>query len=200
MIEPAVQGIGTSFPLLYAALSLIGGWVGGFVGTYFNKKGENLATKQDIAEITQTTKDIEAKISSEYWVRQRNFDMKREAAFELLRQAASFQQSVVGLLSFWRTMYKTPGAMAVPNPEAAVGLNQHKNATGTFWQAKFVAGLLLPEKVISQAEKVERAGREVVDLIQMPDASEDECSKRILAMRQAQIELSRMVREDLLKP
>jgi hypothetical protein len=100
MIEPAVQGTGTSFPLLYAALSLVGGWVGGFVGTYFNKKGENLATKQDIAEITQTTKDIEAKISSEYWVRQRNFDMKREAAFELLRQAASFQESVVGLLSF----------------------------------------------------------------------------------------------------
>jgi hypothetical protein len=164
MIEPAVQGTRTSFPLVYAMVSLLGGGLGGFVGTYFSKKGENLATKQDIAEITQTTKDIEAKISSEYWVRQRNFDMKREAAFELLRQAANFQESVVNLLSFWRTMDKTPGAMAVPIPEAPVALNQHRKATGSFWQAKAVAGLLLPEDVIAQVERVEGAGREVVDL------------------------------------
>lgn len=76
--------------LLYAALSLLGGWFGGFFGAYFSKKGENLATKEDIAQITRVTKDIEAKISNDVWTRQRNWDMRREAAFGLVKELGSF--------------------------------------------------------------------------------------------------------------
>ncbi len=36
------------------SLSLIGGWIGSATGTFFNKKLENLATKQDIAEFRIT--------------------------------------------------------------------------------------------------------------------------------------------------
>jgi hypothetical protein len=185
--------------LLYAGLSLIGGWFGGYFGAYFNKKGENLATKEDIAEITERTKSIEAKISNEMWVGQRNWDLKRDAALEVMREAASFQESVIGLIAFWRAMHKTPGMMAIPNPEAAANLDRYKRCTGSFWRAKFVASLLLDDTVTAQIEVVEVAGRRVVDLTQLPNAAEEECEKRALAMRDAQLELVRLVRVDLLE-
>src|SRR5271170_5987235 len=114
---------------IYALLSLLGGWIGSATGTFFNKKLENLATKQDIAEITRITRDIEARISNEVWVSQRNWQARRDVAYELAREAASFQESVIGLLAFWQAMQKTPGMMAIPNPEGATVLERHKKAT-----------------------------------------------------------------------
>jgi hypothetical protein len=67
-------------PYVFALLSLIGEWCGGYFGSYAKKKGENLATKEDIAEVTRLTKDIESRISNEVWVDQRNWQAKRDAA------------------------------------------------------------------------------------------------------------------------
>lgn len=62
---------------LAGGLSLVGGWCGAHIGAYLKKKGENLATHEDIDKlvdqvraVTQTTKEIEAKISDEMWDRQ----------------------------------------------------------------------------------------------------------------------------------
>jgi hypothetical protein len=52
-----------------------------FVG-YFREKGRNLATKEDIEEITKRTKQIEANISGDLWVRQR----KRELQLEIINK------------------------------------------------------------------------------------------------------------------
>lgn len=61
-------------------LSLVGGWLGAYLGSYLKKKGENLATHEDIDKlvdqvraVTQTTKEIEAKISNEVWDRQKRW-------------------------------------------------------------------------------------------------------------------------------
>ena len=69
-------------------ISFVGGWLGSLVGAYLKKKGENLATHEDIgklveqvAAVTKTTKEIEAKISDEVWGRQRLWEMKRDAYF-----------------------------------------------------------------------------------------------------------------------
>jgi hypothetical protein len=49
---------------------------GAYFGSYFRKKGENLATHEDISKlvdqvsaVTKATKEIEAKISSDVWDR-----------------------------------------------------------------------------------------------------------------------------------
>ena len=59
------------------------------------KKGENLATHEDIEKlkeqvrvVTTTTKEIEAKISTEVWDRQRRWEMKREVLFEASKSLA----------------------------------------------------------------------------------------------------------------
>jgi len=64
--------------LLAGGLSLVGGWAGAYLGSYLKKKSENLATHEDIGmlvdqvrAVTQTTKEIEAKISSDVWNQQR---------------------------------------------------------------------------------------------------------------------------------
>src|SRR6185312_10887002 len=60
---------------------------------YGQKKGENLARKEDIdkliadvADVTQTTREIEARISGELWDKQKQWEMKRDVLFELIKR------------------------------------------------------------------------------------------------------------------
>ena len=54
-----------------------------YLGSYLKKKGENLATHEDIDKllaqvtaVTQATKEIEAKISVDVWERQKKWEIK----------------------------------------------------------------------------------------------------------------------------
>ena len=74
----------------------IAAWIGGFFGAYAKKKGENLATHRDIQTLTkdlETTttavKKVEANISTDMWARQRKWDVKKEAIFELVKELAT---------------------------------------------------------------------------------------------------------------
>ena len=91
--------------LIVAVLSLIGGWFGGFFGAYMKKKGENLATHEDINKVvdqvkavTQATKTIENKLSGELWDKQKQWEMKKEVLFEMTRRVADVDNT---LSSVW---------------------------------------------------------------------------------------------------
>jgi hypothetical protein len=71
--------------------------IGSFLPSYFRKKAENLATKEDIAELTKTAKEIEAKIDEKMWDRQRQWEMKREALLEGGRAIADFLATIMRL-------------------------------------------------------------------------------------------------------
>jgi hypothetical protein len=69
---------------------------GAFIGSYLKKKGENLATHEDINKlvdqvksVTQATKEIEAKISGELWDRQRHWEAKRDALLGAVKSLSS---------------------------------------------------------------------------------------------------------------
>ncbi len=77
--------MGTINALLVWAVALaIAGW-GAYFGAYYRKKGENLATKEDIGELTRRTKEIEAKINDQMWNKQRQWELKREAIFPAIQ-------------------------------------------------------------------------------------------------------------------
>ena len=67
--------------------------VGLYLSAYPKKKAESLATKEEFedllkqtAELTRTTKEIEAKISDEVWNRQRRWELKRDVLFDVTKK------------------------------------------------------------------------------------------------------------------
>src|ERR1017187_3205456 len=86
---------------------------GAYLGSYLKKKGENWATQEDIdklvkqvAIVTQTTKEIEAKITNEVWERQRKWDLKREALFEAMKELATVLYTIGRLEAAYRIRNK----------------------------------------------------------------------------------------------
>jgi flagellar motility protein MotE (MotC chaperone) len=68
---------------------------------YLKRKGENLATKEDLnelvhqmSEITKATKNIEAEISQDAWSRQKHWELKREVLFETTRRIAATEDAL----------------------------------------------------------------------------------------------------------
>ncbi len=84
--------------------TLVTAFVGSYLAAYLKKKGENLATHEDIdklvvqvAAVTQKTKEIEAKISNDMWERQRKWEVKREALFEATKELANVEYALASL-------------------------------------------------------------------------------------------------------
>ncbi len=86
----------------WALTTLVGGFVGFFLAGYLKRKGENLATHEDIdklvqqvATVTTTTKEIEEKISNEFWGHRKKWEIRKEALFEVVKEIGTLQ-NVIG--------------------------------------------------------------------------------------------------------
>jgi hypothetical protein len=93
-----------------AITTLLGSGAGSFLGAYLKKKGENLATHEDIdrlvvqvSAVTTATKEIESKITSEVWDQQRRWELKREALFEATKRIAPVKDKLTALYSVYMT-------------------------------------------------------------------------------------------------
>jgi hypothetical protein len=76
-------------PLIIGTLTTLLGILVGYLTGYAKKKGENRAIHEDlgkltdqVAAVTKTAKEIEAKISSDLWDRQKRWELKREVLRE----------------------------------------------------------------------------------------------------------------------
>ena len=93
-----------SAALVLFLLPFIAAAAGAYLGAYLRKKGENLATHEDIEKlddqvrvVTTTAKEIEAKISDELWNRQKRWELKREVLFEVAKSLAEIDGAIIGL-------------------------------------------------------------------------------------------------------
>lgn len=75
-----------------------------FFNSYSAKKGENLATKEDIAQLTKIAEGIKAKISDEYWDRQKQWELRRDVVIDMIRAHADLD----GYMSELATMCSIP--------------------------------------------------------------------------------------------
>jgi len=82
-----------------AVISLVFAGIGLYIKTYVTKKAENLATREDVAAITQTTKSIEAKISDEFWNKQRQWELKRDVLFQAAVRLAEIDSTLLDQFS-----------------------------------------------------------------------------------------------------
>jgi hypothetical protein len=88
----------------WGLVTLVSAFTGSYLASYLKKKGENLATHEDIGKlveqvsaVTKATKDIEAKISSDVWDRQKRWELKREVLFEATRRLADVEDGLLTL-------------------------------------------------------------------------------------------------------
>ncbi len=134
-------------------LSLVGAGFGAYLGSYLKKKGENLATREDVGElvkqvaaVTQTTKEIEAKISSEVWDRQRHWEMKRDALFDAARRLEAMHDALTKLYAAQSVLKKSE-----PTPylleEVAKAVNVMRQAFGAFDATEAVTALVCGPEV-----------------------------------------------------
>jgi hypothetical protein len=85
-------------PITWMVGTLVSAFVGSYLAGYFKRKGENLATHEDIdklldevSAVTQATKQIESKISIDMWGKQKQWEIKKDALFEVLKELGSLQ-------------------------------------------------------------------------------------------------------------
>jgi hypothetical protein len=90
-------------------LNIIMALIWSFLGTVVKKRAEGFATKADFAEmqkqtaeLTKTTKEIEAKISSAMWDRQKRWEMKRETAFSMMKRVSGADDALTSMHSTYR--------------------------------------------------------------------------------------------------
>jgi hypothetical protein len=86
-----------------------------FIGSYAARKGENLATKEDIAQLTKIAEGIRAEISDKVWDRQKQWEMRRDVVFEVVRALGEMNNSLLELAHAYSLT--DPERLAVPGRE-----------------------------------------------------------------------------------
>jgi hypothetical protein len=88
--------------------TLVTAFVGSYLAAYLKKKGENLATHEDIdklvtqvAAVTITTKQIEERVSDEFWQKQKRWEAKRDAIFEVMRRLGECEAATSELAAIY---------------------------------------------------------------------------------------------------
>ena len=143
--------------LLVGVLSLVGGWGGAYLGSYVRKKGENLATHEDIGKlvdqvraVTQTTKEIEAKISSDVWNGQKRWEMKREVLFDVAKSIVELGDGLVSLDSLLRMDDPDGDQWVEAKRKAIVGWN---DALKRFEEVRILVAVVCSTETILELDK-----------------------------------------------
>jgi hypothetical protein len=124
-------------PYISAALSFVAGaWVGPYLGGYSRKKGENLATHEDIeklreqvAAVTTTTEQIKTEISDAAWNRQKRWELKREVLFEASKRLSEITDTL-GMLH----------ALFVEEQQSGHAVDERRKAFDRFQRAQTAFG------------------------------------------------------------
>jgi hypothetical protein len=80
-------------------------FIGSFLAGYLKKKGENLATHDDVKQlvaqvsaVTQATKEIETKISGEEWKKQKLWEERKAAYVRAVAEASALRAATMTMV------------------------------------------------------------------------------------------------------
>lgn len=133
-------------PLIaWGITTLVGAFVGSYLGGYLRKKGENLATHEDVnklvnqmAAVTQATKAIEAKISSDVWDRQKQWELKRDVVFEVARKMGRATEAMMRLTAVYTTEKQAREKGFPERPEKQVEVGAEWNSVAGDFEGAIV--------------------------------------------------------------
>lgn len=140
-------------------LSFIAAGVGAYVGSYLKKRGENLATKDDFddlkeqtRQLTQATKEIEARISDQLWNRQRRWELKRDTLLEATKRLTEVNDAIYG----WVAVMSYPQSRSKRDldDELSAPVNRWIKAYDEYGTSVALAGIVCDEDTIAPLEKL----------------------------------------------
>jgi hypothetical protein len=177
-----------------------------FFRGYGTKKGENLATHEDIEKIvtqvqavTQATKEIEARVSDTSWNRHRLLDLKTEKAFEMMKNFGSMDQLLSDMLGFgfaWRTA--NGGTNQGMKWNAAVEqqfMPRQAAIAETQWQLDAMMTLFFTQELVSHSRVSFRNGNAVYGMLGRGNCSESDSNEGLRMYRETRAKLETMLRE-----
>jgi hypothetical protein len=104
--------------LVFALLDVCILGLGIYLTAYLRKKAQSLATREEFkdlqkqtAELTRTTKEIEAAISGELWNKQRQWELRRDVFFRIMKRISAAFDALKDLDNLLQTELKTPSVM-----------------------------------------------------------------------------------------
>ena len=139
-----------------------------YLGAYLKKKGENLATHEDIKKlvdqvqvVTTTAKEIESRIDEGVWGRQRQWELKRETLLEGGRAIADFLAAIMRLNAVHVTK---AGVSKDEEDRYLLALGKQENdaldainkASYTFQRAQLIISIVGGKEVQLAFAKIER--------------------------------------------
>jgi hypothetical protein len=75
-------------------LTVIAGGIGAYLGTYIRQKGQNLATKEDIAEITRIQESIKAELANRSHFSRVRYERETEIYRDLWQKCFAYYEAV----------------------------------------------------------------------------------------------------------
>ena len=137
--------------LMMFVLPLIGASAGSFLGAYLRKKAENVATKEDIQEVTRLAKTIEGKISIDVWSHQQRWDAQKAALLETLKELASAETMLFRMVHvFQKNMRDESWLDEIKNAD-----QKHNESMDAFWRSKLAVQIVCGRTIGDQVEKID---------------------------------------------
>jgi hypothetical protein len=131
--------------IAWGLTTLVGSFIGSYLASYLKKKGENRAIREDLADllkqvraVTTTTKEIEAKISTEVWDRQKRWEMKRDVLFEATKRLVELEKALMKLETTFDAVRKNLPNVAVELLQLKLEASEKWNDSVTRFEESFL--------------------------------------------------------------
>jgi hypothetical protein len=133
--------------------------LGAYFGSYLKKKAENKAVHEDIQKlvdqmkaVTNATKEIEAKISTDMWHRQNRWEMRKVAVLEALRDFGTAAPLVWKML--WTFSHHREDSEDDRKARGKAS-DDFQTAMESFWRSKLTATIVCGTAVSRQLNDVD---------------------------------------------
>jgi hypothetical protein len=170
-MEPVILG---SLCVLLAYV--IGLFSRSFLPSSMQEKDKNLATKEDIenlanqtAILTQTTKEIEARISIGVWSQQQRWDVQKMALLESLKELATAEAFLVRLVHIFADTKDHQQGWEARRKEAN---EKYAEAINNFWRTQLAMEIVCGREIGNQFQEIDNTFRRVLNSVKQGDFSD----------------------------
>ena len=130
-----------------------------FLPSYMREKGKNLATKEDIQELarqtailTQTTKEIEARLSIGVWSKQQRWDIQKTALLDSLKDLSTAETFLVRLVQTFVDTKDHPQGWETRRKEAN---EKYAERINNFWRTQLAIEIVCGREIGSNFQEID---------------------------------------------